>query len=337
MHFADVVLQRVLIDWATECTWDEGAEQFVRIFLRRGTHGFERVIEPLVDVGALAPVLRLAALRFRFGSGFGHQLGIAKQRAIRLRRERIDRAFDFEPFDEKTGAGVLLDGFLRRADVPVELELQHEGLAGFEIDLRFDHARRSGREIDDITHHRRFATAIDGAIRDRHRHIGRADGCCGHAHLVAARALHARRAHEAVARQFAVNDERVTLQHATARERLLEVRALLRDLAAGAALFDRQMRMHGNHRAHGFLRRLLIQQQMRRGEVEHGADIIKAARAVVRGQQVLQLHPRADELAHGVFVFGAVQTPNRHAALRALLIERGGMQRLAQDFQRFVP
>ena len=238
MHFADEVLQRILIHGTAKRARDEGAQQFVRVFLRRGAHGFERVVEPLVDVGALAPVLRLAPLRLRFDDGFRHQLGIAKQRVKRRRWEWIDGAFDFEPLDKKPRAGVLPDGFLRRADVPVELKLKHEGLARFEVNLRFDHARCAGRKIDDITHHGRFATAIDGAIRDRHGHVRRADGARGHAQLVAACALHARRAHEAVTRQFAVNDERVAFEEATARERLFEVAAGVRDLASCAALFD---------------------------------------------------------------------------------------------------
>ena len=65
---------------------------------------------------------------------------------------------------------------------------------------------------------------------------------------------------------------------------------------------------------------------MRRGEIQHGTHIVETSRAVFLWQQFLELHVRADEFAHCVLVFGAVQSAERNAALGALLFERGCME-----------
>ncbi len=63
-------------DVATERAGDERSKEAFGVFFWGGTHGFERIVEPLVDVGAVAPVLRFATFGAGFGDGAGHEFGV---------------------------------------------------------------------------------------------------------------------------------------------------------------------------------------------------------------------------------------------------------------------
>ncbi len=111
------------VDGASEGAWDECGQEFFCVFLWGCADGFEGVIEPLVDIGACAPVGRFAAFGAGFCDGAWDEFCVTEQGLVGLGGEGVDGAFDLQPFDEEAWAGVGFDRLFGAADVPVDLEL----------------------------------------------------------------------------------------------------------------------------------------------------------------------------------------------------------------------
>ena len=344
MHQLDVVLPQFLAHGPAQRSRQEIADQALGVFPGPGGSGHQGVVIHPEALGAVGGDLRdRPPVGFRLGDRARLDRHIFEQTLIALRRPGTDGAFDFQPLYHQSRAFIVLQWFFHLfhkklvavgqvpgADPDVGLAIHFEGfLENSRLVLRHI-AAGTQLESAQLTyglahkrHRQRLALRAHRISRDRDPIAA----CLGN---------HRRLEH--VVRPAGMHNKGVVLQPKVLAERALVGGELVDELPARTFVRERHVRGIWNGSADRLFRRLLIAKQMRRRDIEGGADIVETRGRVVLGQCGLELdaHVEREQIPESVFILGAVEPAEDDAPLFFLPFERRGVKLLVQPVRHHV-